>query len=111
MLIRMPDMTSIKVPRALRDRLAVRAAVQQTTLAGALSSALDDAEAQLFWSTVRAENARSTRGRGVEPGQLVHGKNEHKKLEQEQRERGEFDVTSGDDLADPADEAIGTDSW
>ena len=93
------DMTSIKVPRALRDRLSVRAAAQHPTLAGALSSVLDDGEAQLFWSMVRSENSPSARERGLE----------RERFEQDQLERGQFDTTLGDDLTDPADNEIGTD--
>ncbi|MFT3797539.1 hypothetical protein [Microbacterium sp.] len=49
--------TTIKVPRGLRDRLAERAASQGTTLAGAIESALDASDEQHFWDAVRAEHA------------------------------------------------------
>lgn len=53
--------TTIKVPRELRDRLAVRAQAQQTTLAGAIERALDASDEQRFWDSVIAEHAALTR--------------------------------------------------
>lgn len=86
----MPPMTTIKVPRELRDRLASRARAQHTTLAGALAKALDDADEQAFWHRVREENARIG--------------------EAELRERVS-DPTVRDDLADAADDAIPPGQW
>lgn len=44
--------TTIKVPVELRDRLAQRAQREHTTLAGAIESSLDAADAEDFWSEV-----------------------------------------------------------
>lgn len=48
--------TTIKVPRELRDRIALRASAQKTTLAGAIERALDDSDEQRFWADVRREH-------------------------------------------------------
>lgn len=50
-------MTTIKVPRELRDRLAQRASRSRTTLAEAISAALDESEEREFWAQVRQANA------------------------------------------------------
>lgn len=42
--------TTIKVPVELRDRLAVVAGREKTTLAGAIAASLDAAESARFWS-------------------------------------------------------------
>lgn len=84
-------MTTIKVPRDLRDRLAVRAGEQRTTLAGALASALDEADERAFWVRVRADNA------SLNPSLRV--------------EYAAFDSALGDDLADPADGALSPADW
>ncbi len=59
MISGMPPMTTIKVPRTLRDRLAAMAHRENTTLAGALEHVLDEAEEHEFWEGVRASNAAS----------------------------------------------------
>lgn len=46
--------TTIKVPQELRDRLAERARLERTTLAGAIAHSLDVADAAAFWEDVRA---------------------------------------------------------
>lgn len=82
--------TTIKVPRALRDRIAQRARAQKTTLAGAIELALDESDEQLFWSAVRRE---------------------HEALSVEERARY---VRSGgtDDISDAVDDAISErDEW
>ena len=79
-------MTTIKVPRHLRDRLAQRARASHTTLAGALEQALDAAEEQEFWTAVRISNQRTD----ADP--LAS-------------------VALRDQLEDSADEALGTDGW
>ena len=86
----MPVTTSIKVSAELRDRLAARALRQHTTLAGAIARALDESDERAFWEQVREQNARLTddeRGRRVD------------------------DVTLGDDLADPTDDALAAEDW
>jgi predicted transcriptional regulator len=47
-------MTTIKVPVQLRDRLAVLARREHTTLAGAIERSLDQADAAAFWEEMRA---------------------------------------------------------
>ncbi len=49
-------MTTIKVSRELRDRIALRASAQRTTLAGAIERALEDSDEQRFWADVRREH-------------------------------------------------------
>jgi predicted transcriptional regulator len=44
--------TTIKVPVELRDRLAVLASRDNTTLAGAIVQSLDAAESAAFWADV-----------------------------------------------------------
>lgn len=83
-------MTTIKVPRDLRDRLAVRARAEQTTLAGAIARALDESEERAFWEQVRAEHAA---------------------LSDEDRRGRVVDPTLGDDLVDASDDALGSDDW
>jgi predicted transcriptional regulator len=67
----MPSTTTIKVPRALRDRLAAEARAQHLTLAGVISRALDDADERRFWAAVHTANAALTTddraGRLVDP--------------------------------------------
>lgn len=86
----MTGMTTIKVSRVLHDRLAVRAAQQRTTLAGAIARALDDSDERAFWDQVREDNAA---------------------LSDEERRRRTADPTLTDDLPDPTDDAIGGDAW
>lgn len=76
--------TTIKVPRALRDALAVRAAEQGTTLAGAIQRALEESDEQRFWAAVTAEHAA---------------------LAEEER-AAYVRSTEMDDLADDSDDAI-----
>lgn len=76
--------TTVKVPRRLRDRLAERARIEGTTLAGAIESALDASDEQRFWEAVRAE---------------------HDALSEEQR-AGYLRSGGTDDLADTADDEI-----
>lgn len=91
MLVGMPLTTTIKVPRELRDRLSALARAQNTTLAGAITRILDEADEQSFWAAIRAENALLTA---------------------EQREERVSDATLTDDLADPADDLLSeTDGW
>ena len=87
----MPLTTTIKVPRELRDRLSALARNQHTTLAGAITRVLDEADEQAFWDATRAENAFVTT---------------------EQREERVWDATLADDLADPADNRLSeTGGW
>ena len=78
-------MTTIKVPKELRDRLAAQAKREHITLAAAIARALDEAEERQFWDAVREENGRLT---------------------DEEREQYRHDSTLLDDLDDPEDEAI-----
>jgi F420-dependent methylenetetrahydromethanopterin dehydrogenase len=55
--------TTIKVPVELRDRLAVLASRQNTTLAGAIAQSLDAAESAAFWADVA--KTMSTTGAGA----------------------------------------------
>ena len=89
-LVGMTSVTTIKVSRELRDRLAIRAAQQQTTLAGAIAQALDDSDERAFWDQVRHDHAAISQG---------------------ERRRHVVDATLADDLADPVDDAIGVDEW
>ena len=86
----MPTTTSIKVPTALRDRLAARARRTNTTLAGALARALDESEEQEFWSAVRQAHARPDAA--ADPDDLGP-------------------ATLRDDLRDDADDALGRHGW
>lgn len=49
--------TTIKVPTALRDRIAERARRERVTLAAAIEHALDEADERSFWLAVRTEHA------------------------------------------------------
>lgn len=86
----MPEMTTIKVSRELRDRLAERATRQGTTLAGVIASSLDDLDERAFWDQVRAHHAG---------------------LSEDQRRRWATDPTLADNLADPGDDALAEDQW
>lgn len=86
MLNGMPAMTSIKVPRTLRDRLASRARRTHTTLARALEQALDESEERDFWEAVRTANAS-------DPADPLAS------------------VALGDNVRDTADDAVGPDGW
>lgn len=62
-------MTTIKVPKALRDRLAERARREHSTLAGVIERTLEAAEEAAFWAEVRAtmgEDARNDLRRTAE---------------------------------------------
>ncbi|MCC2309979.1 hypothetical protein [Cellulomonas chengniuliangii] len=82
----MTPLTTIKVPRTLRDRLAARAHRENTTLAGALEHVLDETEEHEFWESVRASNAAS-------PQDSLAS------------------VALRDNLGDPDDDAIEADAW
>lgn len=86
MLGGMPASTSIKVPKALHDRLAARARLRGTTLARALEQALDVSDEQEFWAAVRRQNSSGARD------DLAA-------------------VALRDDLADTSDDALGRDGW
>ncbi|WP_211338887.1 hypothetical protein [Georgenia muralis] len=86
----MNDSTTIKVPRALRDRLAVRARQQHSTLAAAIETALDASEEGEFWTRVRSENAALT---------------------DEERRARLHDPAAADNLRDPVDDALREDDW
>ena len=83
-------MTTIKVSRDLRDRIAERARTLGVPLAGAIERALDDADGWRFWESVRRENESLT-----------------------QAERLAYLRSGGtDDLTDADDEAISErDGW
>ncbi len=53
-------MTTIKVSRELRDRIAERARTQGVPLSGAIERALDEADGWRFWEAVRRENESLT---------------------------------------------------
>jgi predicted transcriptional regulator len=78
-------MTTIKVPKELRDRLAAQAKREHITLAAAIARALDEAEERQFWDAVREENGLLT---------------------DEERAQYRHDSTLLDHLDDPEDEAI-----
>ncbi len=84
----MPDMTTIKVPRDVRDRLAHHARREHVTLATALVHALDRAEELDFWTAVRDHHAQGSAG------------GDHL-----------ADVALRDDLADEADDQLGRSGW
>ncbi|MDQ0574271.1 putative transcriptional regulator [Agromyces albus] len=81
----MSGSTTIKVPRALRDRLARRAEREHVPLAQVIERALDENEDREFWARVHRENAQlSTSERQVYVG----------------------GSTLGDDLDDAGDDAL-----
>lgn len=88
MSAKVTEMTTIKVPKELRDRLGERARIAGTTLAGAIDLALAASDVEVFWRQVRAENSA---GAGED----------------------EFAATnSADDLADARDDEISAaDQW
>lgn len=53
----MSDVTTIKVTKQLRDRLAARAQRDHVTLGTAIARALDESEERTFWKSVAAEHA------------------------------------------------------
>jgi predicted DNA-binding protein len=57
----MTAMTTIKVPRELRDRLAAQAEDQGVTMASVISHALDELEEQDFWLAVHRAHAGLTK--------------------------------------------------
>ena len=52
--------TTIKVPTALRDRLAARSKDANVTMSAVISRALDEIDEREFWDRVRAVNAALT---------------------------------------------------
>jgi predicted transcriptional regulator len=54
----MSGTTTIKVPRALRDRLARRAEREHVPLAQVIEHALDENEDREFWARVHREHAQ-----------------------------------------------------
>lgn len=52
--------TTIKVSKELRDRLAVLAQAENTTLAGAIERSLDAADDAQFWAAVAATMSPGT---------------------------------------------------
>jgi predicted transcriptional regulator len=77
--------TTIKVPKALHQRLAELARREQVTLATAIEHALDEADERSFWLAVRAENAT---------------------VNDDERAEYEPNGTLGDDLDDPSDDEL-----
>ncbi len=83
--------TTIKVPKALRDRISRRAKREHSTLAATIERALDEAEELEFWREVRTHNSG---------------------LSAEDRRAYTADRTLGDGLADPGDDALTEDdAW
>lgn len=64
--------TTIKVPVALRDRLAELARTGNTTLAGAIERSLDAAEDARFWAEV-AQTLGADAPRAVSAGERIAG--------------------------------------
>lgn len=60
-LSEMNDVTTIKVPRGLRDRLAAHARIDDVPLATVIEKALDVSEERAFWDDVRSSNASLAR--------------------------------------------------
>ena len=54
----MSGSTTIKVPRALRDRIARRAQEEHVPLAQVIERALDENEDREFWARVQREHAQ-----------------------------------------------------
>ena len=54
-------MTTIKVPRELRDRLAAQAEDRGVTMAAVISQALDELEEQTFWLAIHSAHSRLTK--------------------------------------------------
>ncbi|RIQ26079.1 hypothetical protein [Jiangella rhizosphaerae] len=77
--------TTIKVPRALHQRLAERARRERVTLATAIEHALDEADERSFWLAVRAEHAA---------------------MSDEERAEYESSATLGDNLDDGDDDDL-----
>lgn len=87
----MPAATTIKVPKTLHDRIALRARREHVTLAAAIERALDEADQQEFWVAVRNENAALT---------------------DDERAAHLSDVTLRDDLTDADDDTLtDEDAW
>jgi predicted transcriptional regulator len=84
-------MTTIKVPRDLRDRLAVLAKGSHTSMAGVIDHAITEAQDRDFWSAVRRSNAE---------------------ISDDERRAALRDPTLMDNLADAADDARSrNDAW
>lgn len=58
----MSTVTTIKVSRELRDRLAARAQRDRVPLGVVIARALDESEERSFWSAVTAEHAALSEG-------------------------------------------------
>lgn len=87
----MTEMTTIKVSRALRDRIRRVATSEQVTLSAVIEHALDEADERAFWSALTAEHAALS---GKQRTDYVDGR------------------ATSDDLADSADDAItARDGW
>jgi len=81
--------TTIKVPRELRDRIAVRAREKGTTFAAVIANALDVSEVESFWARVAVDNARMPRPSTP----------------------GNYDEGGLRDHVERADDAVGRDEW
>jgi hypothetical protein len=57
----MTGLTTIKVPRELRDRLAAQAEDRGITMASVISQALDELEEQTFWLAVHSAHSSLTK--------------------------------------------------
>ncbi|MDR1189201.1 MAG: hypothetical protein LBK95_17420 [Bifidobacteriaceae bacterium] len=58
-------MTTIRVPRSLRDRVAARAATAGVTMAEAIAQALEQGDEAEFWSGVGAMPAEAVQSDGA----------------------------------------------
>lgn len=85
----MPNPTTIRVPSDLRDRIAARARAKGTTLAVAITEALDASEDELFWSRVREDHAITAGSPVTDP----------------------YDEGGLRDHLDPADDAVAREDW
>lgn len=54
----MPELTTIKVPKDLRERIAARAGQQRMTAAEVIAALLDEADRRARFDAVRAAYAR-----------------------------------------------------
>jgi predicted transcriptional regulator len=87
----MTSVTTIKVPRELRDRLAEHARREHISLATVIERAVTGAEEQAFWSAVREDHAELT---DADRAAYVGSPSDH------------------DDLADDADASLSeSDGW
>ncbi|TAM70707.1 MAG: hypothetical protein EPN48_04975 [Microbacteriaceae bacterium] len=87
----MTSVTTIKVPRELRDRLAEYAHREHISLAAVIERAITGAEERAFWSAVRDDHAALT---DADRAAYIPATSDH------------------DDLADDADAALSeNDGW